>query len=372
MPAGGRPGGVSVGGRWTHKQVPDIEDDVFFDEPVPMVGERHNWDQLTVHVWGTSTTFTRTVGTNTAGNNVVSVNADCDPPGMLMLARKGDGSYWENNRDTGRDMYWTSDVHDRRIWAAGITCRMLEEGFVHVDGTGVDGILAVMQAASTKKRLQTQGTPHVLGAVVAQLRGFRLIESMQPTTGGGTNFGGYSIPDPMGIVPHDRFNDICDVYAKLQRPPWEDPAMPWGAQPVAGHATTINSEDCFVGEKGDLLWRALTETDLSGLSPLKMRLVDPDVAGEPAVRLDGVNIPPSFSLTNEMITAAGLYDNTAQRQLTTGLFDAIPAYNRRYLQIHMLSVFEQQLNPDTGTSRWTTQQLQRIRGFIDTVEALEP
>ena len=76
-----------VGGQWTHKTSPDINDAV-------AMNDRH---ERVVDVFGAQTTFTRTV--TDAG---VAVTTDCDPPDILFLARKGDVGYWSGNG-------WVSD-----------------------------------------------------------------------------------------------------------------------------------------------------------------------------------------------------------------------------------------------------------------------
>ena len=73
--AGTRRSGVSAGGRFTNKTVPTVKDDTIgFDAP------KCGWTERTVKVFGTKTTFTRTVDTD----GVVSVATDCDPPDMLL------------------------------------------------------------------------------------------------------------------------------------------------------------------------------------------------------------------------------------------------------------------------------------------------
>ena len=111
----------------------------------------------------------------------------------------------------------------------------------------------------------------------------------------------------------------------------------------------------------DLLWRALTETDQHGSSPLKTWLR---------------NRYGYHTLTgdaNEMVAAAVLYDDTAERQLTHGLFDGVPDPEvRHWLRLNALKTFNEALNPPGGECRWTSEQQTRISGFVETVDALEP
>ena len=91
--------------------------------------------------------------------------------------------------------------------------------------------------------------------------------------------------------------------------------MPWGAQEVAGHATATEigwydpdsdggvGQPMFVGEHGDLLWKAVTETTSSGLTPLKIGLWR-----------------HGSDASEQIAVAAALYDETAREQLTTELF----------------------------------------------------
>ena len=127
----------------------------------------------------------------------------------------------------------------------------------------------------------------------------------------------------------------------------------------------------FVGENGDLLWRAVTETDHHGWSPLKETLSE-------SYRVAGWWLP---------VTAA-LHDETAAYQLTHGLFDgAADVQQRRELKTNALVALNNVLNPpddDQWTHsqkartrmfrerKWTAAELDRIRSFIDTIEALQP
>ena len=149
---------------------------------------------------------------------------------------------------------------------------------------------------------KTDGGCHVLTGAVAQLRGLRLIQSMTPSTGWDTMFGGNWLTNQLPMF-RGCFDETLRVYRVLAQPPWTD-TEPWGPQPVAGHATTSEGDDVFVGEHADLLWRALTETDYYGLSPLKAGgSVSTDAAAA------------------DLIAGAVLYDQTAATQLTHGLFD---------------------------------------------------
>ena len=164
---------------------------------------------------------------------------------------------------------------------------------------------------------------HTLTAVVAQIRGLRVLQSMASTQGWSTKLGGYETPREVPGLLVGCFFDVGDQYLRLQRPPWED-MTPWGPQEPAGHATTHYCGDMFVGEHSDLLWRALTETDCTGLSPLKVKI--------------GTPIPSvAWQEMRELVVAAALYDETAAYQLTHGLFDGAH-WERSHLKERALTV----------------------------------
>ena len=132
---------------------------------------------------------------------------------------------------------------------------------------------------------------------------------------------------------HDCFNRAADVYARLPRPPWPD-GVPWGSQEVAGHAVTDGGGDCFVGADGDLLWNAATETVQNGQSPLKVGVLMS-------------HIPHTDSEeVNEFVVAAALYDETAEKQVTTAdLFAGVDRDHRGVAQQNVLKVFNDALHP---------------------------
>ena len=181
MPTGARRHTEPTGGQYTSKTVPAVgESGVGFGDAT--TGPVNNWTTRKVKLWNTQTTFTRTVDED----GVVSVTCDCDDLAFWVLARKRDVSYWNGDE-------WVKNIPDRRLWTADITRQMLEEGFVATGcDTGSDGIHAAMSAASSprSRRVTTRGdahSPNTLTAVVAQLRGLRLIESMAPSDGWVTN-----------------------------------------------------------------------------------------------------------------------------------------------------------------------------------------
>ena len=346
-----------MGGRFTNKPAPTINDAAvgFVTGDAGPVG---GWTTHTVNFSGTQTTFTRTVE-----DGVATVTVDCDDPDMLLLARKGDEAYWSSR--------WYDQLDDCRLWSADIVCRMFEEGLVAtVNDDGV-GVLTAMLAAAGRPTPGWTTSPHVLTGTVAQLRGLALVQSMAPDTGWDTKIGGYSIPRHLGGLLRDRFNDVCDVYEVLEHPPWDDD-VEWGSRNVAGYATTSDGDDVFVGVNSDLLWRALTETDDGGFSLLKARYANPDVAGLLPDMVEKEFSSATGMASAEMTVAAALHDETAVEQLTTGLFDGVHPNYRRNLQTNLLSVFDQQLRPYTGESRWTIEQQTRIRGFVDLVGGLKP
>ena len=350
QPAGTRRSGASTGGQYASKTVPTINSDLGFhiENQPPVCTERK------VKIWGLSTTFTRRVNPD----GTVTVTTDCDPPDMMLLTRKGNADYWTGNT-------WVKHHRDRRLWTADITRRMLQEGHVADDTAAIH---AAMSAASSPRNLPTRYGyrrvgPHALTTAVAQIRGLRLIESMAPSDGWETKLGGWYIPNNSDLLLSACFDIVFDVYGSLPRPPWDDttpPRVPWGAR-HDGYATTSDGTNMFVGEQGDLLWRALTETDNNGRSPLKARL-----------RRYGYRTLTGDA--KDMVVAAVLYDDTAARQLTHGLFDGVPdPANRQRARQNMLYAFTEALNPPDGRGcRWTVEQQARIRGFIETVEALQP
>ena len=346
--------GVSTAGRWMPKAVPTVDDTpVGFNTEGDAVGPVCDWDKRTVRIWGTETVFERTVRTDAAGNQVASVAMDCDDPSMMLLARKGDGDYWRRT--------WSKNNRDRRMWCADIACRMLNDGHVATGlGTGdATGIKTAMTAAGSPVGLNAQ-LRDTFTYAVAQLRGLRLIQSMTPGGSWNTRFGGKNLPHFGMDLLGDRYRSVARVCGGLRQPPWDDtdpPGVQWGPQVVAGYATTTSGDVVFVGEHGDLPWRALTETDYYGRSPLKHGL-----AQRRRLPVD----------ERTLIVAAVLYDETAAAQLTTGLFAGYQTHERVHLQNRVRDVFQQSLNPGNGSCLWTDEQQHRLRGFIETVEALQP
>ena len=248
---------------------------------------------------------------------------------------------------------------------------MLEEGFVatgYNDDSAGDTCLRCWLLVALRYRRESG--EQTLTAVVAQIRGLRLLQSLAPDEDWSTTFGGYQIPADDTQMLRDCVINVADVYDRLtRRPPWGD-GVPWEAQEIAGHAKIRSGlfdagpggQPMFVGENGDLLWRALTETDHYGQSPLKQ-----------ALQLLHTH-PPSYTT---MAAAAALYDETAEQQLTTGLFDGMKPSNlettrRVDARRQAAQVFRDELNPEFSECRWTPQQQTRLRSFIDTIDALQP
>ena len=73
-----------------------------------------------------------------------------------------------------------------------------------------------------------------------------------------------------------------------------------------------------------------------------------------------------------LVTAAALYDKKAQQQITSGLFDGVKQRDRATIRTRALETFADELNPRDKPCRWTAEQQTQIRGFIKTVETLEP
>ena len=367
QPVGTRQGDVPVGGQYTHKTVPTVEPgdvDLGLDEPV--VGPVKDWNQRSGKVWGLQTTFERVVETDVDGNDIVTVTTDCEPPDMLLLARKGDASYWSNDfrkkhptDPWSKTQPWAQNHKDRRIWCSDITRRMLQEGLVSTTAGryAVDGIRAAMHAAGSPKQLSKQATPHRLTETVAQIRGVRLIESMRGDIVEHPGFvvGGYDLPGDINDWLYARYVDVYRIYKSLSQPPWDttNPAgVPWGPQTVAGNATNIAGVAVFVGEHSDLIWRALTETTLDGWTPLKA----------------GIKKGVNPGIYQQLIVAAALYDETAERQLTTDLF--VPGA-RRSLHASVLWAFKNALNPAVGECRWGSTHQDQIRGIITVLEDMD-
>ena len=363
--AGSHRGGVSEGGRYATKPVPDLVDsELGFSNQ--QAGPSDDWTERKVKLWGLTTTFTRTVD----DDGTATVAPSCGPAELVLLAHKGDHAYWVGKT-------WWKDNKTRRVWAADITCRMLEEGFVGVgDDTG-DGIRAAMTAAASPKKRDpsyqkpsvryrdgTNSTttvaygPHTLTGVVAQIRGLRLVQSMAPADGGSLTFGGFQLRSGAERILLRCFEDAATMYEHLRRG-FRTDGPPWDPQPPTGYAATGRRAEVFVGEHGDLLWRALTETDLHGRSPLKETLM-----WKLGARNDS---------RREIIAAAMLHDECAAEQLTTGLFDSVDSgLHRSELKARVLTVLSDVLYPTTGQCRWTEEQQDRLRGFDETVRALNP
>ena len=331
----------STGGQYAGKEVPDIDTDTVGFVAVNTT----SWDQLAVNVLGLRTVFTRNVETDSDGTEVVTIKSDCDDPSLLLLAKKGDVDYWSRQ-------VWSADNTNRRIWAADICVSMLQEGLIDTaeQPTGMpSGVETAMIAASSQASHYSSTGSQPLTAAVAQIRGLRLLQSMAgDSPDWGTWLGGYYLPLAASDLLRERFHDVHVAYKSL-------PPPPWGPQPVS-HATTSAGTELFVGEQGDLLWRALTETDLHELSPVKEVLS--------RRRWDLAR--------SEMVTAAALYDNKAAQQLTTDLFAGVTVDKRETIRTATRDSFAEQLNPRTGDSRWTVTQQEQIRGFIETVDALTP
>ena len=269
----------------------------------------------------------------------------------MLLATKGDAGYWSDDWSSTSETQWFKSNKDCRLWCADITARMLEEGLVATN-PDVEGIRAAMRSAGNPLK-RREPTVHTLTAAVAQIRGLRLVQSMAPANHA-LRFGGYQIPDRVTGLLCDKFKEIACVYAWLPKPPWDETTPAWGPQEVAGHAVDVYGEDIFVGENGDLLWRALTETDHYGRSPLTETLDHPDLPTSP-----------------DLFVAAMLHDECAEYQLTTGLFAAAEDSKRaRFCRTRLLSILKEALNPPSGVCYWTPEQQTKLRGFIDIVEAL--
>ena len=289
---------------------------------------------------------------------------------MLLLATKGDGDYWSTRYS--RSPRWTQNNEHRRMWCAEIVRGMLQEGLVATLGYGdsderlrttlrTDGVRTAMHTAGHTSSGVPSDDPHTLTAVVAQIRGLRLLQSMAPTQGWSSKLGGFWLPHDVPRLLTNCFAVVCNNYNRLPQPPWTDPPVPpWGPQPVAGHATDRNGEPVFVGEHSDLLWRALTEPDYHGATPLKHGI------------MEGWDRRLVSDLAAELFCVAALYDETAAKQLTHGLFAGVPTADQARMRKRALRVLDQALERAVVNYRWTVEQQQSLRGFRDTVYTLEP
>ena len=335
------------------KTVPDIDTDGIGFDTGETTGSRHDWEQVTARSGRKQVKFNRSIDVD----GVVTITTDCEPPDMMLLNRKGDIGYWSGD-------IWRKHP-DRRFWCADIAVNMLREGLV---ATGYDdsgeGLRAVMSSATSRSERYRSPGRHTLTSIVAKLRALRLLQSM--TNGSKqwrTALGGRRIPGDVVQLTYSCFDAALAVYKILPQPPWDDD-VPWGAQAVAGHATSKQGDDVFVGEHNDLLWRALTETQhggrLHGRSPLKQ-----------AVYTSSRSVD-----RNDLIVAAALYDTTAAQQITTELFIGVQDWDslvhRRKAQKNARDIFNNALNPADGECRWTPTQQHRIRGFVDMIDCLEP
>ena len=136
----------------------------------PWLVRRATGDKRTARVGHLHAVFERTVETGDDGNKVVTITTNCDPPEVMLLARKGDAGYWS-------DDIWYLNREDRRMWCADITLTMLQQGLISTSpspGTD-DGVRAAMKAASNQHQPIGLGAPwgHSLTEVVAQIRGLR-------------------------------------------------------------------------------------------------------------------------------------------------------------------------------------------------------
>ena len=339
-----RPAGSTSGGQFTGVEKPAVD-----DQALRFNGTDADWDRLETSFLGLQTVFTRHV----AVGGAVTVSTDGDDPSVWMLAHKNDASYWSDGN-------WSRHKKDRQQWSAPIVAQMLSEGLVAVvDKNEESGVYTAMHAASSPKSGDWRHGPHILTGKIAQSRGLRLIHSLAPrTTQAIGKLGDYDarhdrVGDRLGV-----FKTVFSLYQRFDRPPWPD-GPPWTKPDEHGYVTFPGGASLFVGANGDLLWRVLTEPDQRGLSWLS----------------DGLRW--TLPMAHELVTAAALYDSETERQLTTGLFDnttpttwdADQTETQRRL---MLRFFNSQLGDNTKASCWTSEQQTKIRGFIETVEALEP
>ena len=349
-PVGAHRSGEPAGGQFTNKTTPTIKNsDVGFNTDVVL--EPSDWTKRTARVGRLRTVFTRTVDTDNEHNTVTSIESDRDDRTLILLARKGDPKYWNGNT-------WAKDHATRRMWCADIAVQMLREGLVDTSyGNGSDGIQTAMTQAAQQTKRSKKWDPHCLTGTVAQIRGLRLLQSMAPAEGWDTKLAGLMLPWRTRDLLWECFSTARRVCEMLPQPPWGD-AEPWGQQRTAGHTEHRSGNELFVGENGDLIWKALTETDYNGWSPAKEALC---CNGE------------SLSV-RQIVAGAVLYDETAQQQLTHGLFAGAERFcwRRVALRTQTLAAFNEALQPYHGDCRWSDEQQARIRGFIDVIEALEP
>ena len=343
-PAGSRAGGKPTGGRFAVKTRPDITDSVGFATTIVDPDEPYDWHKICVfNSSGAQTVFTRTV----ADDGTVTVETDTDDPTLLLLARKGDADYWSGET-------WWTDSGTCRVWAADITARMIEEGLV---ATGYDdddmALREVMDAASSGAPSADPTAPRwavnrrwVITVIIAQIRGLKLLQSMRPNRALSTRFGGYRIPVDVPLLLYARFDDLISLYRTLPDPPWNNAVF----NAEDGYATDSHGDKVFVGEQGDLVWRALTEQDNDGQSPLRYSVAHGRV----------------LDTQRDIVAAAMLHDKQAEHQLTTGLFDNWheSATKREDLQREVLDCLNSALDDLVFSPRWSPEQHNKLRGFV--------
>ena len=192
--AGTHRGAVPVGGQYTHKPVPEIDVALHGfdgDGDVFNAGTKFDWNDT---AFNGDVVFTRNVTTAENGETVATFTTDCEPPDMLLLAKRGDIGYWSDNR-------WHNPQHCK-LWSVEITRQMLNEGLV---APGVEPIRTAMSAATNPDNEPWRGAPDALTGVVAQIRGAALLISMAgptpaPTQSSGpqwwTTFAGTAVTGP--------------------------------------------------------------------------------------------------------------------------------------------------------------------------------
>ena len=201
------------------------------------------------------TIFTRDIN----DDGVITVTTDTDDPALWKLARKGDTDYWTHQ-------YWNDD-EGRRMWTADIVARMLEEGLIAVDeyGPGI-GMDAAITAMPSHEEDSAKYGSHAVTATIARIRGLRLIQELVPNTFDDAAMYGLfnrNNPDTDAARGELLVKTRGHVYSQFDRPPWRN-GPPWTETDEHGYATGDTGNKVFVGEKGDLLWRALTEQDRHG------------------------------------------------------------------------------------------------------------
>ena len=332
-----RPAGTTTGGQFTINTAPTFDGQPQFVNQPETCSE--SWS---VEYDGTETTFTR--------HPDGSVTSNVDDPSLWMLAHKGDRTYWHEDR-------WRKNPDDLRAWSSELVAGMLQDGLVPVvDETNtqcVDGVSAVMHAATDQP--QPLRGVYALCESVAKIRALRFVQSMMPQPGMPCwlDIGGWRIPAGTYGFLQERVHDVRSVFSTLPRNVWS----------TGGDGFVTDSDTVFVGPGGDLLWRALTETDFYGQSPLMSVL-----------RQDSGSLSRSESLrrgsAKVMVAAGVLCDSVMRQQVTVDVVRGLEPQRRVAVQNRVVECLTGGLSHNGGRL-WDPSQKASLTEIIADLEASE-